>query len=143
MRRVTALTNAFGVNWHSDYEKDDTHGARLPGTARQRPRVITMRCELRGRGKCGGDLVLDIEDWRCWQCGRYYYPERSPWEVLADLSESQHPLGVREEEPERKRRFSPDSDNQRTLVRSSGQPAGAGRRRLTNASNFHFRPTVP
>jgi hypothetical protein len=98
------LTNAFGVNWYSDDEKDDTQGARLPGTARPRPRVITMRCQLKGCGKCGGDLVLDIEDWRCWQCGRYYYPERSPWELLLDPAESQHPLGIQDEEPERKRR---------------------------------------
>lgn len=23
--------------------------------------------------KCGGDLVLDEGDWRCLQCGSYYY----------------------------------------------------------------------
>jgi hypothetical protein len=63
-----------------------------------------MRCQLKGCGKCGGDLVFDAQDWRCWQCGRYYYPERSPWELLLDPAESQHPLGVQAEEPERKRR---------------------------------------
>ena len=26
------------------------------------------------RQKCQGDLVLDGEEWRCWQCGHYYYP---------------------------------------------------------------------
>lgn len=26
--------------------------------------------------KCQGDLVLDEGDWRCMQCGTYYYPTR-------------------------------------------------------------------
>ena len=25
--------------------------------------------------KCYGDLVLDGDEWRCWQCGLYYYPK--------------------------------------------------------------------
>lgn len=25
--------------------------------------------------KCRGDLVLDGDEWRCWQCGTYYYPK--------------------------------------------------------------------
>ena len=25
--------------------------------------------------KCNGDLVMDEDDWRCLQCGRYYYSE--------------------------------------------------------------------
>jgi hypothetical protein len=37
--------------------------------------------------KCGGDLVLDEGDWRCLQCGTYYYiglyrqsqPMEWPW----------------------------------------------------------------
>ena len=33
-----------------------------------------MRCQLKSCHKCGGDLVLDGEEWRCWQCGQYYYP---------------------------------------------------------------------
>ena len=28
---------------------------------------------LKGCPKCYGDLVLDQGDWRCWQCGQYYY----------------------------------------------------------------------
>ena len=28
--------------------------------------------------KCTGDLVLEDDEWRCLQCGRYYYP-RSPY----------------------------------------------------------------
>ncbi len=34
-----------------------------------------MLCQLKSCGKCGGDLVQDTGDWRCWQCGRYYYPK--------------------------------------------------------------------
>ena len=74
--------------------------------ARPRQKVIRMFCQLKGCGKCGGDLVLDQWEWRCWQCGRYYYPERSPWELLIDPAELQHPLAAQEVEPERKRRKS-------------------------------------
>ncbi len=33
-----------------------------------------MFCRLKECQKCRGDLVLDGEEWRCWQCGHYYYP---------------------------------------------------------------------
>jgi uncharacterized Zn finger protein (UPF0148 family) len=33
-------------------------------------------CYLKGCDKCGGDLVHDDGDWRCWQCGQYYYSSR-------------------------------------------------------------------
>ena len=33
-----------------------------------------MLCLLKNCRKCSGDLVLDGEEWRCWQCGQYYYP---------------------------------------------------------------------
>ena len=29
--------------------------------------------KVKGCNRCGGDLVLDDGDWRCWQCGQYYY----------------------------------------------------------------------
>lgn len=32
-----------------------------------------MLCQLKSCEKCKGDLVIDDEGWRCWQCGRYYY----------------------------------------------------------------------
>ena len=31
--------------------------------------------------RCGGDLVLDGDEWRCWQCARRYYPKLSPVEL--------------------------------------------------------------
>ena len=34
-----------------------------------------MLCILKACRKCCGDLVLDGDEWRCWQCGRYYYPK--------------------------------------------------------------------
>lgn len=33
-----------------------------------------MLCKFKDCTKCKGDLVLDGDEWRCWQCGSYYYP---------------------------------------------------------------------
>ena len=33
-----------------------------------------MLCKFKNCAKCGGDLVLDGDEWRCFQCGTYYYP---------------------------------------------------------------------
>ena len=30
-------------------------------------------CHLKGCPRCQGDLIFDENDWRCWQCGHYYY----------------------------------------------------------------------
>jgi len=32
-----------------------------------------MLLRFRSCRKCLGDLMLNGDDWRCWQCGRYYY----------------------------------------------------------------------
>ena len=32
-----------------------------------------MFCYFKGCTKCGGDLIFDEGDWKCWQCGQYYY----------------------------------------------------------------------
>ena len=42
----------------------------------------TIFCYLKGCIKCGGDLVFDEGDWRCWQCGQYYYA--TPSEPMAE-----------------------------------------------------------
>ena len=31
--------------------------------------------------KCQGDLVLDGDEWRCWQCGTYYYPNEPVMDI--------------------------------------------------------------
>ena len=33
-----------------------------------------MRFWLKSCPRCIGDLILDGDEWRCWQCGQYYYP---------------------------------------------------------------------
>ena len=40
-----------------------------------------MLCQLKSCRKCSGDLVLDEDEWRCWQCGRYYYPNTPAFDV--------------------------------------------------------------
>ncbi len=65
-------------------------------------------CRFKSCGKCGGDLVLDYDEWRCFQCGRIYYPQRSAMELLLDPMEVHHPLATDispgEPELDRKRR---------------------------------------
>ena len=34
-----------------------------------------LRYYFKGCNKCGGDLVYDDGDWRCWQCGQHYAPK--------------------------------------------------------------------
>lgn len=34
-----------------------------------------MLYKLKCCGKCDGDLTLDGDEWRCLQCGTYYYPQ--------------------------------------------------------------------
>ena len=34
-----------------------------------------MELRLRSCEKCKGDLILGDDEWRCLQCGRYYYPD--------------------------------------------------------------------
>ena len=52
-----------------------------------------MRCQLKSCHKCGGDLVLDGDEWRCWQCGQYYYPKPALAELPARPSEREHLTG--------------------------------------------------
>ncbi len=40
-----------------------------------------MICKLRACRKCSGDLVLDNDEWRCWQCGKYYYPRPAATDI--------------------------------------------------------------
>ena len=44
--------------------------------------VLSMLTQLKSFNKCGGDLVFYEGDWRCWQCGQYYYA--TPSEPMAE-----------------------------------------------------------
>lgn len=35
--------------------------------------MVAMFCYFKGCTRCDGDLIFDEGDWRCWQCGQYYY----------------------------------------------------------------------
>ena len=37
---------------------------------------------LKGCERCMGDLVLALDEWRCCQCGHYYYPDLPQTELL-------------------------------------------------------------
>ncbi len=70
-----------------------------------------LKYYFKGCNKCGGDLVYDDGDWRCWQCGQYYSPksetptDRPRFESLAESV--QQPLN--------------DSDNNHQANESNGQ----------------------
>ena len=49
-----------------------------------------MLCKFKDCAKCKGDLVLDGDEWRCWQCGTYYYPH----EPVMDLPLERHEPNV-------------------------------------------------
>jgi len=49
-------------------------------------------CQLKSCGRCGGDLVLDREDWKCLQCAEYYYGDKGY--VRAELSPVRVPIPV-------------------------------------------------
>ena len=53
-----------------------------------------INCYLKGCTKCGGDLIYDAGDWKCVQCGQYYYPVRpGSFEELPSKSvDGQQPL---------------------------------------------------
>ena len=43
------------------------------------------RCyHLKGCRKCGGDLMFDEGDWRCWQCGQSHYMAQEPSVEMSD-----------------------------------------------------------
>ena len=48
-----------------------------------------MLCNFKGCTKCKGDLVLDGDEWRCWQCGTYYYPSDPVMDLPLEVNESE------------------------------------------------------
>ena len=48
-----------------------------------------MLCKFKNCTKCKGDLVLDGDEWRCWQCGTYYYPSEPVMDLPQEAVESE------------------------------------------------------
>ena len=48
-----------------------------------------MLCKFKGCAKCKGDLVLDGDEWRCWQCGTYYYPSEPVMDLPLETKETE------------------------------------------------------
>ncbi len=64
-----------------------------------------MRVQLKCCNRCNGDLVLDGDEWRCWQCGRYFYPKIAGLQTSPDVSEGETASMMTEEvKPRRHRR---------------------------------------
>ncbi len=70
--------------------------------------VVQLQCLLKACQKCNGDLVLDGDEWRCWQCGNYYpkieLPELFQNPPAPDPSPSQEALSVETQRRRRSRR---------------------------------------
>ena len=62
-----------------------------------------MLCKFKDCTKCKGDLVLDGDEWRCWQCGTYYYPKEPVMDLPVESQMSIQELQVSdcEQEPRR------------------------------------------
>ena len=52
---------------------------------------------FKGCGKCEGDLLMDTDEWRCFQCRRVYYPARTPEEQQQDSTAFQGSSAVCED----------------------------------------------
>lgn len=80
-----------------------------------------MYCQLKACRKCGGDLVLDGDEWRCWQCGQYYYPMQALLEMPEEPPNPELLLAdgeVDERRPLRRRvRRSPRNINSRIMAK--------------------------
>ena len=44
---------------------------------------------FKGCQKCCGDLIQDGDEWRCFQCGRVYYPESTPISLQLDAANAE------------------------------------------------------
>ncbi len=62
-----------------------------------------MQCKFKGCTKCNGDLVLDGDEWRCWQCGTYYYPKEPVMDLPLESQVSIQELQDSDCEPETRR----------------------------------------
>ena len=62
-----------------------------------------MQCKFKDCTKCRGDLVLDGDEWRCWQCGTYYYPKEPVMDLPLESQVSIQELQEADCEPEVRR----------------------------------------
>lgn len=62
-----------------------------------------MECKFKDCTKCKGDLVLDGDEWRCWQCGTYYYPNEPVMDLPLEAKMSAHEFRDADCEPETRR----------------------------------------
>ena len=62
-----------------------------------------MLCKFKDCTKCKGDLVLDGDEWRCWQCGTYYYPKEPVMDLPLESQISIQELQDSDCEPETRR----------------------------------------
>ena len=60
-----------------------------------------MLYRFKACGKCGGDLVLDADEWRCFQCGHVYYPVRAREEIRFGRVDIESSTFTVEADPER------------------------------------------
>jgi len=58
-----------------------------------------MLCEFKGCAKCKGDLVMDGDEWRCWQCGTYYYPNQPVMDLPLESEQSELVFQIVDSEP--------------------------------------------
>ena len=65
-----------------------------------------MLCQLKSCQMCNGDLVLDVDEWRCLQCARYYYPRPAALDFLFESRAPEAPSlnGAEPEQARRRRR---------------------------------------
>ena len=62
-----------------------------------------MECKFKDCAKCKGDLVLDGDEWRCWQCGTYYYPHEPVMDLPLEAQMTVHEFQDMDAEPEIRR----------------------------------------
>jgi hypothetical protein len=64
---------------------------------------MQMQILLKSCQKCNGDLMQDGDEFRCWQCGNYYYPKIDLPE-LASASPAAKPEQIPADDPEKPKR---------------------------------------
>ena len=48
-----------------------------------------MLVRFKNCAKCNGDLTPDEDEWRCWQCGTYYYPNEPVMDLPREAAGSE------------------------------------------------------